>query len=471
LKSSKPGKAATLWIVPIWALVCLVVGWFWIRDGWFQLELFHISEVLSQTAHNSSLLRQFLVVFDWRSFDVVTARLRPLSDLVEVVDAMMRPLRLFGTHPSLTVIAIVLAAGTVLAFHSALVRMNLSALSAALFTLLLVTTVGFLSCFVPYVRPAKKLVLLCTALAYLFSSKYRMSPRAIRPLLLTVFISFFCDEAGFALWPLALFLTLPTIIERRQWRHALLLFVLPAAYFGTTKWVIPPIYAHFVAPRNTTFDAASYLATLLMDWRFYPIAAGDFASGLLISFGLAGPSPWEIHAALTLFAFGLGWGIWHKRWFFVGSCLGTLVMSFSLTLFDMFNTPFKSNPWGQLTYYYHSPVGLMAIFAVATLELRTPLVFLLVAFVGTLNVQNFHDINRSLMIDLCYPLEARALPAHVVKPEELAREFHDLTAHFQGQNRDWFQNNFTYYQAHPMGDDTYARRYVELFKPHKPEKK
>jgi hypothetical protein len=467
-KASVPRRSTVPYEWVVWALIALTVAWIWIREGWFQIELFYISEVLSRPPHNASLGAQLATVFDWKVFDGMTVRLRPLSDLVEVIDAMMRPLKLFGTHPSLTVVAILLAVATVVGFYFALVRSNLDRLRAVLLTLLFVTTVGFLSCYVPYIRPAKKLVLLCVALTLLFSAKYRTTQKSFGLLWLSVLVSFFCDEAGFALWPIAILLTGPALVARKQWRNAVLLLALPLCYVAMAKWVIPPIYGLFGNPRVTSPDAAAYLVTFLLAPRYYLLAAQDLSAGVLISLGIIGPSPLVINLGIAGFAAALGWGVWKRKWVFVGTCLGLIAMSFSLSLYDMFNTPFKSNPPSQLTFYYHSPVGILVIFALAMLELRTAILLPVVLILSALNVHNFYIVNRALMIEHCYPLEAKLLPAHVVKPEELDREFHELTPRFQGQNIDWYQKTFDYYKIHPMGNDDFARRYVDLFKPHRP---
>jgi hypothetical protein len=87
---------------------------------------------------------------------------------------------------------------------------------------------------------------------------------------------------------------------------------------------------------------------------------------------------------------------------------------------------------------------------------------------GSANIRNFYIINRALMIQHNYPLEARALPEQVMRPRELDREYHSLISHFQGQNREWYESSFDYYKTHPMGDVGFVHRYRELFKRHAP---
>ncbi len=443
------------------------MGSFWVHEGWFHLELFQVSETLSRPGHNSTLFSQLAVIFAWQeAFDANANRLRPLSEVVEVIDGVLRPMRLFGTHPSLTVIAVVLAIGTIAAYHRALIRSGLPPLHAVLLTFLMITTVGYLSCFVPYIRPAKKLALFCTALTLFFSANYRISQRSFMLLWLAVFFAFFSDEAGFLLWPISLFLVGPTIAKQKRWRDGALLLGLPIFCAIVAKWGIPAIYRLAGHPRNPAPDAAAFLVTFLLAPRFYWLAAQDLASGLLISFGVAGPGQLAIDAAIVLIFSLVVYGIWRKKWRIAMASMCLIAMSFGLSLFDMYNSPFRSSPFGQLTYYYHSPIGLLAVFLLATLELRSKILVPLVILLIFSNIHTFYMVNRAIMIEHNYPFEARALPEAVREPDKLAREFLKLIPHIGGLNEQWFDTNFIHYQAHPIANDEFPRRYRALFQSH-----
>jgi hypothetical protein len=130
---------ALAWLVAICAAAVLL----WINGGWFHLELLPVSE------HSRS--RGLLTVFDWSVFDINSARLRPLSDLIEVVDALMRPrtVRIFGHHASLSLSGVAIAIACPVLFHGALRAMGLSRSEAFIFAACFVSTIGFLSCFIP----------------------------------------------------------------------------------------------------------------------------------------------------------------------------------------------------------------------------------------------------------------------------------------------------------------------------------
>ena len=90
---------ALAWLVTI----CVAAILLWVNGGLFHLELLPVSEHVR--------VRGLLTVFYWSVFNVNSARLRPLSDLVEVVDALMRPrtARLFGHHASLSLPGVAIA--------------------------------------------------------------------------------------------------------------------------------------------------------------------------------------------------------------------------------------------------------------------------------------------------------------------------------------------------------------------------
>ena len=200
----------------------LAVAWFaivvgaaaclWLTGGWFHLELLPVSEHVRD--------RGLLSVFDWSLFDINSARLRPLSDLAEIIDAMMRPrtVWLFGHHASLSLLGVLIAVACPVLFHGALRTMGLSRSEALVITAFFVATIGYLSCFVPYIRPAKRLALLglCAVLYLAFLFARTRSDRALGWLFGALFLSFFADEAAFVYWPIVL-LILGVELRGRAW--------------------------------------------------------------------------------------------------------------------------------------------------------------------------------------------------------------------------------------------------------------
>jgi hypothetical protein len=373
-------------------------------------------------------------------------------------------MRLFGFHPSLSLSAVLLAIATATVFHLALLRSDLDRFRAGLLTLLLVTTIGYLSCFVPYIRPAKKLALLFTSLTLLFSRETHATPRGFAALCLSVFLSFFADEAGFVLWPIALVLTAPAMVRRKQWRRAIILAGLPLLYLVVAQVLIPALYLTVGLSRNMEMNVAGNLLGYCLSGKFYLIALDDFSSAVLVTFGLLGARPWQIVLALCLILVAVVWGVRYRRWNAVAAIVVAGMMSFSLTLFDWYNIPYDSNAFGALAFYYHSPVAMLAIFAVAQFRPRLSFLLPAVIVIVGLNLCNFMTVNRIAMIMHTYPIEARALPQDIEKPAELDAEFHRLLLQLHGQHTAWLEKTFDYYKAHPMGGPDYVKRFSEMYR-------
>jgi hypothetical protein len=442
-----------------------LVAWVWLREGWLHSELIPVSQAVWSPPHNKSLLQQLATTLvDWHLFESSTHRLRPLSDFIEVIDAILRPLRLFGYHPSLSLSAVLLAIATATVFHLALLRSGLDQLRAGLLTLLLVTTIGYLSCFVPYLRPAKKLALLFTGLTLLFTREGQATGKRFTGLCVSLFLSFFADEAGYVLWPIALLLTGPGMVKNRQWRRAAVFIALPVLYLAVAKVAIPALYLTVGISRNMEMNVAGNLLHYCLSGRFYLVAFDDFSSAVLVTFGLLGARPWQIVLALGLILAAVIWSVHDRRWNAVAAIVAAGMMSFSLTLFDWYNIPYDSNAFGALTFYYHSPVAMLAAFAVAQFRPRLSFLLPVVIVIVGLNLYHFMTVNRIAMIMHTYPNESRALPQDIEKPAELDAEFHRLLLQLHGQHTAWLEKTFTYYESHPMGGPDYVKRFSEMYR-------
>jgi hypothetical protein len=452
--------------VGVFASAVILPLWVWSFGGWLHPELIPVTESVWSPAHDQSVWQQLrTTLFDWKLFESTAFRMRPLSDFVEVVDAIVRPWKLFGFHASLTLSALAFAASTAGVFYAALVRSGSDRLRAAIWMLFLVTSVGYLSCFVPYIRPAKKLALLFSSLTLLECSRYRATRRGFFGLYVSVFLAFFSDEAGFALWPIACVLVGPLLTREKRWVKAAILAVLPALYFTAVKCAVPLMYSSVGVPRRMQMGVVGSLLEYLKSPRFYVIAAHDLASALWATFGSIGARPWLCAVVLAALACAIGASLWSRRWWNLGLLLAVIGMSFSLSLFDWYNTPFNSNAFGAITFYYHSPVAIFAVFALAQYRVPMSALVVLVGVGVCLNLSDFGTINRIAMIMHTYPIEVRALPADVEKPEALASEFHTLLVRLNGQHADWYEKTFTYYEGHPMGGAAYVQRFDHMFHP------
>lgn len=448
------------------ALAAIIPATFWIKTGWYHYELLSVPDSVWSPARNGSWERQLATtLYDWRIFDPNSHRLRPLSDLVEVIDAMVRPLRLFGTHPSLSLCAVLLAVTTAVAFYRAVRESGQGRLESACYTLFFVTTIGYLSCYVPYIRPAKKLALLFCSLTLFFCSRYRASRRGLPFLWLVVFLAFFSDEAGFVFWPVACGLLVPIMLAERRWKSLTTLAGLPLVYLVAVKLVVPSLYALVGVPRRMEVGVMGNLLGALAVPKFYLVACADFSTSLLATFGIVGAPGWLGGLALAAVAGMAGVLVGRRQWWQLAALAVPMIASFGLTLFDGYNTPLSSNAFGALTYYYHSPIALLVVFALSQFRVPDQVLAPIVLVVVALNMFAFNNLNRVAVIMHTYPLDARALPRRVEAPESLAAEFQRRVKLLNPRERGWFETTFAYYQAHPMGGSNYVRRFKRMYFP------
>lgn len=450
-------QLALAWLV----VVCLAASWLWISGGWFHLELLPVSEHVRD--------RGLLTVFDWSVFDVNPARLRPLSDLTEVVDAMLRPrtVRLFGHHASLSLSGVAMAVACAYFFHGALRFMGLSRGEALIFTALFVSTIGYMSCFVPYIRPAKRLAMLgLTALLYL-SFRYLRDPSSRN--LLWVFgilvLTLFADEAGFVYWPIVLVLLGGRL--RGRWLAAYC--AIPLVYLLTAKVLLPPIYNLLgkSGPRDGVI-AESVITKLLgsfLSLDYWSTASEDMGRSIAASMGtLSVPEALPIIAVAAL---GI-WAVSRRAWIVFAASLSLAGASLFLSMLDMVNT--SRNYMGEWTYYYHSPVAVLTILwiAVAYHWLRPASAKLRaagacgIAIVTIFNLSNFYRVNELMRTLHTYPLVK--LKPRTFDREGLERHFEALLRAGTLPEAPGLRKQFAYYREHPMGTDQYADKLERTYR-------
>jgi hypothetical protein len=461
-KSEEHGQMTNHNLAMAWlAAVCAAAVLLWITGGWFHLELLPVSEHVRD--------RGLLTVFDWSVFDVNPARLRPLSDLIEVVDALMRPrtVRLFGHHASLSLSAVAIAIACPVLFHGALRAMGLSRSEALIFTACFVATIGFLSCFIPYIRPAKRLALLglCALLYLVFRQIKTPSDRNLAWLCGILFLTLFADEAGFVYWPIMLLLLGARL--RGRWLAAYC--AIPVVYLLTAKVLLPPVYN--LLGNSGARDgviAESVVSKLLgsfLSLDFWVLAFEDFARAVAASFGtLSVPVllPIAVVAAVGVYALA------RRAWLVFATSLSLFGASFFLSMLDMVNT--SRNYMGEWTYYYHSPLAVLTLLWIAAayhwlrpdskkLQLAAACG---VAVISMLNLANFHRVNELIRIMHLYPL-AQITP-RVYDHENLARRFESLLSAGALPEAAGLRRQFSYYREHPMGTDDYADRLERTFR-------
>jgi hypothetical protein len=500
-------------------LAYALLGWLLLFSdrAWFHVELFSVSEYIWSGPRAGSFPAKLGALLDWRTFDVSPYRLRTASDFVEIIDAATRPAMraVWGMHPSATLLGLAMAAAIPGIFYATLRRLGLRRIHAALIVLLLTTTIGFLSCFVAYIRPAKRLALLgcCLVPYFCMLLQTRASKPVYLALMLTLLIGFFADETGYILLPIAMVLLLRPMIQRRGYLELAGFVALLLVFILLARVILPYIYLRFgtsgaraeVVSGQLVFKLLGYL----IEPGFYRVALDDLATSALASLGILDASKGLMIAFIgVFFAVMAGAGFLYLRasgaratlfWNLLTISVSLILISFFLTLFDWFNNPFASNYIGALTFYYHSAVAIFAALWLACVY-RTSLVMLrgqgrlffggvsaaCIAVVAVLNFLNFEDINRLFQILHTYPLDAKALVGtpwratpgleidragrairFSVKadPDATAAEYESLVKRAIGPRTGNFLEALAIYKRGPIGTDQFVQRYVHLFYP------
>jgi hypothetical protein len=429
------------------AMAALIVLMLWLSDGnaWIHNELVYLPQHMRSILNSGSFWEQLKTVFEWNIFDPCPDRLRPLSDFIEVIDVILRTktMVLFGLNSSLTVSALFLAILTGFFLFKSVRLLGLSKFYSALFVLLLLTSIGYLSCFIPYIRPAKKLGLFFTATVVFFIFQFLENPKRNQLLLLFVFLffSFFADESGYALYLVALIFLIPSLLRYQNYKGALCLFFLPILYFLIAKTVLPILYMKFghAGPRNgASIQLLSRMFSYLLEPSFYVSAFTDMSKCSLATIGNLNFESSMLQKFLMVFLFIFGFSLFKSiktynddkmniyKFIFLLS-LSLMGLSFSLSLFDWFNTPFGYNNIGVYGYYYHSPVCIIVLLWLAAIlkaslsyashlteknlylkNLLPGISVILILIISTFNVKHFQTLNQMIQILHYYPIDIKS---------------------------------------------------------------
>ncbi len=512
------GTLAFSWL----AIVLLVVSYLWLFSsaGWLHVELITAPEYIWTPPRDLSFLSQLRTLFDWAAFDSSPYRLRLLSDFLEVLDSISRPkfVWLLGLHPSATPASLLLAALTVICVYKALRYFGLTAVEAAFLTAIFATTVGFLSCFVSYIRPAKKVALFCMALSLFLIFRFikQGDSRGFKFALSAVLATLFTDEAGYAFYGIAGFFLVPALAQKRLWKHVAAFAAVLPVFLILAKGILPTVYSTLgtsgprsqVVPSRLILDLLEYL----VEPRFYAVSIEELSRAAFGALGLARLKP-DLSAGFVVVFAGSAFVALYlllrsrgsdsgktSHWQLIAATASVFAMGFFLTLINWFSAPFGYNYYGSMSYYYYSPVALLAVvWLAATVKLVrerivdlqkktafTVLVALLAISASIQNYRNFVDLNALIQTIHIFPLDpaalrsaVRTLPAVVANlppkapipieliadREGLEEAFYPLSRSVLGRRAGDADKNLAHFLKHPLGTEAYVRAYVRAFYP------
>lgn len=270
----------------------------------------------------------------WQSFKPAQ-RVRPLSDLAQVIDAIVRPaISRFYPHPSLTPSALVAGLFTPLFFFLFLRRICGSIAMAAMFTALLILSMGFLSVVIPDMHAgAKRLsfLLICVSL-YLASDK--SDNRKFAALVAVLFLSLFTDEMALGGYVAIVVLYAHSFLATRA--RAVAVLSLPLLYFAVTNWGLPALY-NAADPGMPAFNAIGdgrkmALFLHLLQLGFYPFAMVQTARAILITVGISAQNAFTEILAVAALVGGSAYLAWRGHRQVAAAAIVLLANCFYLTL-------------------------------------------------------------------------------------------------------------------------------------------
>lgn len=422
-----------------------------LHQAWLQHELVTTASYVWNQPTTETHADRLAKVWHWGAVDPQNERAqraRPLSDAVEVLDAIARPFlssALFP-HPSLTPFAVLTAVLCPILFFGFLRESDFDPGRAALLTAVFVSSIAFLSVHVSYIRAAKKLSLLFLCLVLYFGQRHARthSPFAFWGLIGSIFVSFFADELGLANWVIAGLLFLPSLVLRARLWQRLILAGLPLLYVATILGVLRPFYTWVSAGRWGAWDPFRSSKTAVFgylgDPELYQWSLAHTARAFLTTLGVWLHAPWtELIAVLLLAVAFVGASVLLLPWLRRGGELVSaayrllaatvllFLVGFYVTLLDSYPSPenlVERSYLGSYTYYYHAPLGVLGVVWLAcawslgrhirfpgdqarrALACVTPI---LLVVLTTLNFHVFHSLNQVVRILHTIPYDQQSV--------------------------------------------------------------
>lgn len=460
-------SAAFIWLL----FISTVALYLWFREGWFHLELLTVSEHVRN--------RGYLTIFDWKVFDINPARIRLLSDFIEVIDAILRPhtVIIFGYHPSLSLTSIFMALTCPVFFYKTLRLVGLSRSESIVLAAALISTIGYLSCFIPYIRPAKRLAFTGLSIILFLTFQYIKRPEKNNFwwLIILLFLTLFTDEASYAYLVIVIIL-----LYMQQRKYYYLIYIgIPALYLFISKVVLPPIYDLYglSGPRDGVIAGSIVIKLLynLMSYDFWILAFEDLYRSAAASFGALSIIP-----TLLIMLIIVSPLIFFKQRSFLKNytpnngnslllslMLSIIFTSLFLSMLDMINT--SRNYMAQWAYYYHSPMALLYWLLAAlyykhvkeTIIINKWYFIVLITAITMLNLLNFYHVNEIIKIIHLYPIK-QTNPL-LIDEKYLIQRFNNMLSYTKVYEAKNLQKQFEYYQLNPMGTIDYINRLQKTF--------
>jgi hypothetical protein len=467
------------------SLTWFLYSWIFTQAGWLQIELLGTADALF--SKRDSLAAQLSTVLDWHLWDdaqsTFSLRLRVVSDFVEVIDAAFRPRLtwLTGLRPSVSLTSVPMALATIAAFFLAVRRVGLARPFALLLTAVFISTIGFQSCFVAYIRPAKRITLLafCLAVWLILRCVQEKREKDILWILLLTEIASLADETGLLLFVAAIvYLGWAATCREMRPRALLILGLFPLVHLVVAYGILPYLYAlgpYGIRPHTLSGPDAAHIISGVIDPAFY---RGAFSNLISVVFATLGAINWH-QATVVALVGGLCLILVRPRLTGAVGCAAVILICcvFFVSIIHRYGSPaptysyhsifthyyhiiFSYYPHHIFTYYYHSIVAAAVLFLIASIAstaIRNDPWFaiassMVASAVIVSNFINFAFLNELWQRFHIYPIE----PAAIVSIRDELRKNPKAVIDIMVAPSEI---------ASPMGTEDYARRLVRAFYP------
>lgn len=459
-----PGRGWSGWLAALLVLapaLYLAQMWLGYRESWLHPELLGTSEYIWALPETERFPDRLRKMFDWKAFDPNVNRVRPLNDAAETIDAIARPYlsRIAPPRPSITPVALLTAVLSPLTLYRFLRGIGLENVRAAALIAVFLSSIGFLSITVAYIRPAKKLVilLLCVSLYFAHDHAQRGSLSSFWALISSLFVSLFADEMALASYCVVAALFLPSLVLKAPNWKRLAFLSLPILFLVVTNWVLPAFYERFSVhgPWNALADSKKFTVFgYLGQPYFYQAGLIHTARAFLTTVGVQTHGTISELIAILLLTAGTGLLLYRAgrakdstpaHYPLLASTVILFAVGFYATLLDWYPFPEQVSYLGSFTYYYHSALGLLVILWLAfAWQVLSHLVrgravarraivaggVALCAIVTVANLAMFHNVNRLVQLIHTYPYSTDSIHRQILAklPEIRASQPGDVIA-------------------------------------------
>jgi hypothetical protein len=422
-----------------------------------------------------------LGVFDWKAFELNPSRLRFLSDLGQVVDAMI--MRIGYPSPAINFTGLATGVTVPVLFYITVRTFELPRHAAAAVTALLISTTGYLSVLLFYCRPAKPISMAILSVGMYYVVKHLKNKGSLIPICTISVLGLFADELLWCFIPFAALWTL--FRDRRNAKTWICWALVPVAY-GVIIAILKLCYRSVgkYGPRPYSTAPSDALIKGMFSTEVWALTIRGTSRKLLTFVGFSDHTDLAVYMGIAIISAFLTYLILRRdqlrRRFILLATSAALSFCAWGQLIHSFSPDRRTleYDYASYAYYYHSPIAVLMILCLATLwpkNAKYSVVLLgLVAIVVLCNFALFTNLNRVVQLahlgiyaseDILHPLRSHATGTIVLSnPKKSLQEFEQRARQLSPSG--WTATNmyrdFSHFRQHPYVDD-YGNQLCRMF--------